>query len=240
MGLSLLRKSPAHPAAALERWCRPGKRLRSIRHAVKYTLPSPLSASTTVVGVPKIKVNRMTMKAQSHSLRRGRYSEIGRIYLVTSRLHPTRRDLKDWRVGRLLVKEIKGAQDDGWAHSLAWVVMPDHFHWLMQLRHGSLAGVVQRVKSKTAIAVNRATGKQGPLWQCGYHDVAARHEDDLIHFARYIVANPLRAGLANRIGDYPLWDANWLPGAGVEFGALESRSCRMLPTSSNDLPEPCP
>jgi len=28
--------------------------------------------------------------------------------------------------------------------------------------------------------------------------------------ARYIVANPLRAGLVERIGDYPLWDATWL------------------------------
>jgi len=28
--------------------------------------------------------------------------------------------------------------------------------------------------------------------------------------ARYIVANPLRAGLVERLGDYPLWDAVWL------------------------------
>jgi hypothetical protein len=28
--------------------------------------------------------------------------------------------------------------------------------------------------------------------------------------ARYIIANPLRAGLVDRIGDYPLWDAMWL------------------------------
>jgi hypothetical protein len=28
--------------------------------------------------------------------------------------------------------------------------------------------------------------------------------------ARYIIANPLRAGLAESIGDYPHWDAIWL------------------------------
>jgi putative transposase len=28
--------------------------------------------------------------------------------------------------------------------------------------------------------------------------------------ARYIVANPLRAGLVERLGDYPHWDAVWL------------------------------
>ncbi|MFM2004374.1 MAG: hypothetical protein RLZZ09_29 [Pseudomonadota bacterium] len=28
--------------------------------------------------------------------------------------------------------------------------------------------------------------------------------------ARYNVVNPLRAGLVDRIGDYPHWDAAWL------------------------------
>ncbi|MBB5859537.1 hypothetical protein GGR69_001194 [Xanthomonas arboricola] len=29
--------------------------------------------------------------------------------------------------------------------------------------------------------------------------------------ARYLIANPLRAGLVARVGDYPFWDAIWLP-----------------------------
>jgi hypothetical protein len=32
----------------------------------------------------------------------------------------------------------------------------------------------------------------------------------LRHLARYIIANPIRAGLVERAGDYPLWDACWL------------------------------
>jgi putative transposase len=48
------------------------------------------------------------------------------------------------------------------------------------------------------------------LWQKGYHDRAIRREEDLLAVARYIVANPLRAGLVKRVGDYPLWDAVWL------------------------------
>ncbi|MGH8412134.1 MAG: REP-associated tyrosine transposase, partial [Pseudomonas sp.] len=37
-----------------------------------------------------------------------------------------------------------------------------------------------------------------------------RRDEDLPAVARYIVANPLRAGLVEKIGDYPLWDAVWL------------------------------
>jgi putative transposase len=37
-----------------------------------------------------------------------------------------------------------------------------------------------------------------------------RDEDDVKDWARYIVANPVRAGLVKRVGDYPHWDAVWL------------------------------
>jgi putative transposase len=37
-----------------------------------------------------------------------------------------------------------------------------------------------------------------------------RNEESVIDAARYIIANPLRAGLVKRVGDYPLWDAVWL------------------------------
>jgi hypothetical protein len=37
-----------------------------------------------------------------------------------------------------------------------------------------------------------------------------RRQDDVRAVARYIVANPLRAGLVRDIGDYSHWDAVWL------------------------------
>ena len=48
------------------------------------------------------------------------------------------------------------------------------------------------------------------MGQDGYHDHALRQEEDLRAVARYIIANPVRAGLVERIGDYPHWDAAWL------------------------------
>ena len=48
------------------------------------------------------------------------------------------------------------------------------------------------------------------VWQQGFHDRALRREDDLVKVARYVVANPLRAGLVRKYGDYPLWDAIWV------------------------------
>ena len=93
---------------------------------------------------------------------------------------------------------------------MAWVVMPDHLHWLAQLQTASLDGLLQRIKGRSARRINLHRGSSGPVWQAGYHDRAIRKEEDLLSVARYIVANPLRAGLTKQVGDYPLWDAVWL------------------------------
>ena len=93
---------------------------------------------------------------------------------------------------------------------MAWVIMPDHFHWLIQLEQQTLARLMQAIKSRSTLTINWALNESGAFWQSGYHDRAIRDGEDLLPFARYIVANPLRAGLVDKIGDYPLWDACWL------------------------------
>ncbi|MHB1290720.1 MAG: transposase, partial [Sulfuricella sp.] len=69
---------------------------------------------------------------------------------------------------------------------------------------------LRQVKSRSAITINRQLGTHQTIWQKGYHDHALRKEEDVQEIARYIVANPLRSGLAEHAGDYPLWDAIWL------------------------------
>ncbi len=88
--------------------------------------------------------------------------------------------------------------------------MPDHLHWLIELHSSSLANVIREVKSRSARSFNRHTGRAGPLWQASFHDRALRREENVVAAARYVVANPLRAGLVERLGDYPLWDAVWV------------------------------
>ena len=143
-------------------------------------------------------------------LRIGRFSEPGRIYLITAVVHQRQPFFADWRLGRLMVNQLREAQEDGWADFLTWVVMPDHVHCLLQLRNRTLAEVMCRIKARSSRAVNLALGRQGRLWQKGYHDRAVRKEEDLKDLARYVILNPVRAGLVTRVHDYPLWDACWL------------------------------
>lgn len=146
----------------------------------------------------------------SKRLRIGRYDEPNRIYLLTTNTLDREPIFKHFRLGRLVVQQFRIAQNLGLATSLAWVVMPDHFHWLISLEKGSLADLMRRVKSKSTRVVNAVAGRQGRLWQPGFHDHAVRRDESLEGVARSIVANPLRAGLVKKCGDYPLWDAIWL------------------------------
>jgi REP element-mobilizing transposase RayT len=144
------------------------------------------------------------------NLRVGRFSEPGRIYLLTAVVHQRQPFFANWRMGRLVALQLRQAQEEGWADFLAWVVMPDHFHCLVQLRDKTLAELMCRIKSRSSLAVNCALGRRGRLWQKGYHDHAVRRDEDVKGLARYVVANPVRAGLVTRVHDYPLWDACWL------------------------------
>lgn len=108
------------------------------------------------------------------------------------------------------MNEFRRAQDQKMATSLAWVVMPDHFHWLIELHNSDLSTLMRKVKTTSGLAVTKAMGERFQVWQKGYHDRAIRQESEIIQAARYIVANPLRAGLVKRYGEYPLWDAVWL------------------------------
>ncbi|EJM50225.1 REP-associated tyrosine transposase [Pseudomonas sp. GM48] len=146
----------------------------------------------------------------SHRLRIGRYAEQNRIYLLTANTIKREPVFRDYPLGRLVVHQFRQAQSEGFAESLAWVVMPDHFHWLIQLNKGSLSQLMCQTKSLSTRAINSATGRTGSLWQQSFHDHALRKEEDLVKLARYVVANPLRAGLVQKLGDYPLWDAIWV------------------------------
>jgi len=149
-------------------------------------------------------------RAGTHRLRRGRVSEPGRLYLLTSVTHKRLPFFEDFYSARCVITQLRQAEHEGAVNSLAWVVMPDHIHWLIELKLTSLQTLMRRFKSRSSCAIYRTGKLKGRLWQAGFHDRALRKEEDVPAVARYIVCNPLRAGLARRLGDYPHWDAVWL------------------------------
>ena len=145
------------------------------------------------------------------ALRKGRRSIAGQVYLVTFTTAGRACPFEDWSIAADASRILGDASS--WAPSklLAWVLMPDHFHGLVQLAGGDELGFcVGRVKGISARALRRGHPDIGLIWDRGFHDRALRAEDVVRAAARYLIANPLRAGLVEQIGDYPFWDAIWL------------------------------
>ncbi len=155
----------------------------------------------------------MTTPAHSHLLRTGRHSEVGRGYLLTTVTQGRLPTFEPLTPARLAIAALHDCDETGLSSTLAFVLMPDHLHWLVQLQRGTLADLMRRFKSRSAAAINHDRGTPGQaLWQAGFHDQALRDGQDIRAVARYVIANPLRAGLVQRVGDYPHWDAVWVQG----------------------------
>jgi len=153
------------------------------------------------------------------ALSRGRWSQPYRIYSVTAVTNGRRPVFKNFRCARLLIAQIRTLHDVGAVNSLVWVLMPDHLHWLFELRDQTdLAQVMKLLKARSAREINRHLGGKGPLWQRAFYDRAVRRSDDLRVLGRYIVDNPLRAGLVTEIGQYSHWDCVWIGDEGGVCG----------------------
>lgn len=147
----------------------------------------------------------------SRALRKGRFSEPGRYYILTTVTHLRKPFFKNIWYGRIVVEEMRRLDRDGYVKSMAWVLMPDHLHWLVEIGQDSLLPkVMMYVKGRSAHRINKEIQHHGRIWNKGFHDHALRKEEDVQNIARYIVSNPLRAGLVQSIGEYPLWDAVWI------------------------------
>ena len=133
------------------------------------------------------------------------------VYLVTSATANRTPVFHDFQAGCAAARCFEDHVILSDARMLAWVLMPDHAHWLIQLgEKNSLGLIVNRIKSASARLANRRLKRQGPLWDRAFHDHALRSDEDFRQAARYMVANPVRAGLVRRVGDYPFWNAVWL------------------------------
>jgi putative transposase len=139
----------------------------------------------------------------SPALHIGRYSVIGAVYAVTTVTLLRRPIFANLVAAQAMASELRGSDASGDSDSIAWVVMPDHVHWLFELRAESLSRVVQRLKSQAARDINIACGTRGAFWQPGFYDRQMRGDEDLLTQARYILGNPVRRGLAGGLGEYP-------------------------------------
>ena len=85
---------------------------------------------------------------------------------------------------------------------IAYCFMPDHLHLLAAGTHPRRFPAVH-AHLQTAFAYRWKQQQGTALWQRSYFDRVLRSEEDTVRVARYLLENPIRAGLATRPEDYP-------------------------------------
>ena len=141
--------------------------------------------------------------ARPRRLRGNSYSGAA-AYFVTTCTHSRRSAFHDIEFGReataLLV--AYSARYD-FAVS-AYCLMPDHAHLLVTATtlESPLCDLIRIWKQVTGYRWHARRG--GRLWQAGYFDRILRDDEPELPVARYIIENPVRAGLVTSAASYPL------------------------------------
>jgi REP element-mobilizing transposase RayT len=100
---------------------------------------------------------------------------------------------------------------------LAWVVMPNHVHVLIEtFVRFPLYTVIHSWKSFTAQQANTILHRKGPFWYREYYDRFIRDEQHFHQVVFYMHNNPVQAGLVSRPEDFLFssaryWQANGSP-----------------------------
>ena len=109
----------------------------------------------------------------------------------------TKRDVVDPVHAQILHVGIEMQMEE-----IAYCFMPDHVHLLVE---GCTAGAdcpafVHKAKQRTGFTFAREHGER--LWAPSFYDRILRDEDPSLPFIRYIIENPVRAGLVREVEDY--------------------------------------
>jgi len=95
---------------------------------------------------------------------------------------------------------------------LAFCIMPNHVHAVFTPLENpkggyySLTEILHSLKRNSAKQVNRVLGRTGPFWQDESYDHIVRDDAELDRIIRYVLNNPVKAGLA---AEWPAWPGTY-------------------------------
>jgi len=119
----------------------------------------------------------------------------------------------------------------------AFCQMTNHYHLMVETIDGDLAGGMRQLNSAYAQYFNRRHILVGHVFQGRYHALVVQKESHLLELSRYVVLNPLRAGMVSSLDAWrwsshhytagllpaPAWLAtDWLL---AQFGSDRAQAC---------------
>ena len=127
----------------------------------------------------------------------------GGLYHVTSR-GDRREDIYDGDEDRLAWLGVFGGvcARFNW-HCYAYCLMSNHYHVVVETPDGNLSRGMRQLNGVYTQHFNRSHGKTGHVFQGRYKAILVEKDSYLLELARYVVLNPVRAGMVGDARDWP-------------------------------------
>ena len=85
----------------------------------------------------------------------------------------------------------------------AYCLMTNHFHLLLETPDANLSKAMRQLNSVCTQAFNRRYGRVGHVLQGRFKAIVVDREAYLLELCRYVVLNPVQAGMLKDLGKYP-------------------------------------
>jgi REP element-mobilizing transposase RayT len=127
----------------------------------------------------------------------------GAVYHVTSR--GNRREkifLSDADRSLFLETLARGVERFGWLCH-AYCLMDNHYHALIETARPNLSRGMRHLNGVYTQRFNRRHGRVGHVFQGRFKAILVQKDTHLLELCRYVVLNPVRAGIRRRVEDWP-------------------------------------
>lgn len=103
----------------------------------------------------------------------------------------------------LFVELLAGASQRHPVHILAYCLLPDHFHLLLQPEKGEdLSRWMQWLMTSHVRQFHRLHNSRGHIWQGRFKSFLVKENHHLLTVARYVEGNPVQMGLVSSAADW--------------------------------------
>ncbi len=146
----------------------------------------------------------------------------GAVYHVTARGNARMQVFEDDADRAAFLELLEEAMDRFKWLCYAYCLMGNHYHLLIETLEGNLSVGMRHINGVYTQRFNRRHNRVGHLFQGRFKSILVERESYLLELCRYVVLNPVRAGMVRGPGDYE-W-SSYRATAGAARGAQFIRS----------------